>query len=416
MISNIDLWNFLKQKYPNFASQTAKWTKDTFTEKGFEALQRSDLGSVNEFFNLSIRAILNRVEFSNAKDPLDEGDFGESFGTPYGGYLQRIAVNSVKPVSPAFKNLENFTSPDPFVVRKGSVSERFFEQNFDYQSLITIPDDALYKNMFVSEYGISEFVAGLMQGLNNGWILQKYVNKLEALNAYLNSIKYPLKDTQNIYCSVAGTTPTPEELVDIWVKISQNVSALVNAPQTDGFNSFGFASTQNRDSLRILMKQGYKSLFNAYVMTGAYNPEYLALDLPIIEVPNFGGLVPYADSAYTTRAYPVYDTLGTVIGYSQTENSTTVTISFDDVFYSDPNEDVIAIVADRALLFESTQNGYEVEPIRNPRGRYNNYWASAPNNFVGVDPIYNALIFRAGTPTSETTYTQSRTGVAPLVV
>jgi len=413
MISNVDLWNLIREEYPNFASHTAKGTSDLFTARGFEALQRSDIGTLNEFFQLSLRVILNRVDFSNAKDILNEVDFGESFATPYGGYLQRIAVNSVLPVSPAYKGLANGSDPSPFVVKKGELTERFFEQNFDYQALLTIPDESLYKNMFVSEYGMSEVYSGFMQGLANAWTLQKYANKMEAINAYLNSIKYPIKTTQYINVGVAGITPTDTELVDMWTKIKTMISAMVNAPQSGAFNALGYKSTQDRGSLRILMRQGYKPLFEAYVLSGAFHPDYLGLDMPIAEVPNFGGLTPYANVGLTTPLYPVYDSLGTIIGYNTTQGATTVTVEIDDVHWKDPNEDIIAIIADRALVFESTQNGYQVEPIRNPRGLYTNFWASSPNNFVGVDPLYNCLIVRKATEVAET---QTVTNVTTPVV
>lgn len=410
MLSNVDLWNALKQLYPNFRNHTAQWTKDTFTEKGFEALKRSDVGAINEYYLLSLRVLLNRVDYSNAKDLFDNIDFGEAFSSPYGGYLQRIAVNSVKPVNPAWKGLENGQTLDPFVVRRGTMQERFFPQNFDYQSLITIPDESLYKNMFISEYGVSEVYSGFMQALENGWILQKYTNKMECLNAYLNSTEYPLKATQYIDIPVAAETPTADELKYMWVQIQNNLTAMLNNPQSGAYNSLGFESTQNRDSLRFLLKQGYKTLFNTEVLVSAFNPEYLGINLPIAEVPNFGGLKPFKEAAYTTPLYEVYDSLGTVIGYSETEGATTATIDFDAVYWQDPNEDIIGIIADRALIFESTQNGYQVEPIRNPRGLYTNFWASSPNNFVGVDPLYNCLVLRKSTPVSE--YATSRTNTA----
>ena len=52
---------------------------------------------------------------------------------------------------------------------------------------------------------------------------------------------------------------------------------------------------------------------------------------------------------------------------------------------------MIAIIADKGWLFESIQNPYRVEPIRNPAGLYQNYWASAPNNAILVDALYNVV-------------------------
>ena len=139
-VSNVDLWNLLRDKYPNFKNHTSKGTADMFDEKGYEALQRTDVNAINEFYELSLRVMLQMVNISEAKDPFDIADVGENFTNAYGGYIQRIAIPSVKPVSPSWKGLKNGESVDPYVVYKSEAKERFFQANFDYQSLITIPD------------------------------------------------------------------------------------------------------------------------------------------------------------------------------------------------------------------------------------------------------------------------------------
>lgn len=69
------------------------------------------------------------------------------------------------------------------------------------------------KTIFISEYGMSEYIAGILQGMENGWIVQKYENKLEALNAALNSTTYPLANTQVFNLEYANPdAPTAEEL------------------------------------------------------------------------------------------------------------------------------------------------------------------------------------------------------------
>lgn len=54
-ISNAQLWDLARKASPTFKSHTAKATAETFTEKGFEALTRSGLNVINEFFELSLR-------------------------------------------------------------------------------------------------------------------------------------------------------------------------------------------------------------------------------------------------------------------------------------------------------------------------------------------------------------------------
>ena len=433
-LSNAQLWDYCRDKFPNFKSQTAKATAELFTAKGFEQLAQFDSSILNDFFYLSLRVFLQKINVADVKDLLSDQDFGESYDQPYGGYTQRIAINSIKPVSPAYKGLKDGDSPDPFIVRKPETNERFFTANFDYQSVITLPDNDLYKNMFVSENGMSEYMAGIMKGLQNGYILQKYNNKLEALNAGINSVTFPLKASQQYECADL----TSSETIIAFIKLVRDLTdAMVFNPATSMFNAYGFESTQEKSRLRLLVKP---QLLNTIATISKLNsPEDMTLPLKTVRVPNFGGLTPtlavgntynatftgtaggttYTDkkvtvTVATTASTPsvAYGSLGDVKGYSltlagsesnltvkdgeDTLSSPTGTLSFAEnaITFKDPNEDIIAIIADKGYIFENIQNPYVVEPARNPRGRYTSFWASSPNNGIVVDHLYNIVVIR----------------------
>ena len=77
--------------------------------------------------------------------------------------------------------------------------------------------------------------------------------------------------------------------------------------------------------------------------------------------------------------------------------SSAITVQEDAVFWKDPNADVIAVLADKGAVFTQMQGQYSVEPIRNPRGKYTNYWASlAGDNGIYTDYNYNWVVFTAG--------------------
>lgn len=394
-ISNADIWNAIRSKFPSFASHTSEGTAELFTERGFEALKQTDPTALNDFFGLSIRTYLNLVNISHATDRLADNGFGESFQTPYGGVIQRLATFSIKPISPKYRNLENGKSVDPFIVRKPVTAERFWKQNFDYQSMITIQDDFQMKTIFISEYGMSEYMAGILQGMENGWIIQKYENKLEALNAALNSTKHPLLNTQIFSLDYANPdAPTSDELRKTINTIKKAKSALVMGPQTSAFNPYGFTSVQDESRLKLLVRPGFLADLDTEVLYSAFDGSKLSTEVDIIEVPHFGGLKPTTDG--TTPAFPVYDSLGAVTGYSATAGSTSAELEEDSIVWIDPNKDVKAILADKGMIFETIQNNYEVRPINNPAGLYTNYWASAPGNGIYWDPLYNFIVFKTG--------------------
>ena len=390
-ISNADLWNAVRKFSPTFRSHTAEATAELFTEKGFAQITNPDAKILNEFFQLSIRVALQQVNISHAKDPLAEAGFGEAYDQPFGGITQRMAVNSIKPINPAYKNLQDGQSVDPFIVRKPTMSERFYDQNFDYQSVITLQDFNL-KQVFISEYGVSELVAGVMEGLQNGWTIQRYANKLEVLNAAINDAQ--LKATQKVTVDYTGTW-TDAELKEFILAVMNVITSMTVSAQTSAFNMAGFASTQDKGRLKLLVRAGYNNALRVQTLVGAFNPDQLNLGIDVVEVEHFGGIT-YQTSA-GAALYPVYSAYGEEIGHATTSGAQAAEYQTDspDVVAIDPNADVLAVLADSGFMFETMQNEYRVETIHNPRGLYDNYWASAPNNGIHYDRVYNFVVFSA---------------------
>lgn len=393
VISNVELWNAVRANNPTFASHTAEATADLFTERGWSTITQSGMQTLNEFFQLAMPYYLQLVNISHAKDPLEENGVGEYFDAEWGEYIQRMAVNSIKPISPQFRDLVDGSSPDQFVVRKLTVSNRFFQKNYDYQSLMTIPDRWEFKRIFVSPYGYSELMAGLYQGLKNGFILQNYTNKLEVINAAINGAGGALSPYQTV-STVMDDTPTAEQLINFQLAVLNTVELMTTSAQTGNFNSLGFESTQDVSRLKLLVRPGYKANLALHVVRGSYNADTLNLPVDVVVVPHFGGLQPYKEAAFTTKLYPVYDKLGTQIGYNETAGQTEVTVENDEVFWKDPNADTYAVLADKGFIFQTRQNPYTVEPARNAIGLYTNYIATSPDNNIAYDPLYNMVLFK----------------------
>lgn len=422
-VTNAQLWDLARKASPTFKSHTAKATADLFTEKGFEALTRSDINVINEFFELSLRVGFQLMSASKAKNPLAATGLVQIYDTPNGGFVQRIAVGSIKPVSPAFKGLEDYSkggsSVDPYIVRKPESSERFFGQNFDYQSFITIQDYQV-KQIFISEYGMGAYVAGIMEGLRNGYTIQEYENTLECLSKALNSTTYPLQDTQVVnvdtWGSGSGGAIAEADLLSLVKNIKDIATAMDVAPQTSAFNAAKFPTLVEKSDLVLLMRAGIKTEMELKVELGAFNPDRISLPFEVKELESFGGLVP--EDASNNKLQPVYDKLGEVRGYIDAAatingpcfwdsannrwlvNITSGGATADTTFaaepdhWNDPNSDVLAVLIQKGAIFENSQNPYVVRPIQNPRGLYTNYWASRPNNGVNFDYYYTVVVFR----------------------
>ena len=156
--TNAEMWNALRAKYPSFASITSKVTDDFFTERGWGEISRDNIPALNSFYELSMRVAFQKIDIAKIKTRLKDSGLVETYGEENGNYLQRVSMEVIKPVSPAYRGLTNGSSVDPFIVRKPEAKERFFQRNSDYQSMITIQDFQL-KNIFLNTNGMSAFVA-----------------------------------------------------------------------------------------------------------------------------------------------------------------------------------------------------------------------------------------------------------------
>lgn len=394
--SNAQFWDLARRFSPDFKSHTAKKTAADFNEKGFEEIQISGTQILNEFFEISMRVAFQLLNVARAKNPLVDKGLVYVYDTPNGGYVQRMSVNSIKPVSPAYLDIKDGQSIDPFVVRKPQIDERFFQMNFNYQSLITVQEYQL-KTMFINEYGMGELLSGILAGLANGYTIQEYVNTKECMNAALNSTKFPLKDTQVVtLTNWTEHNPTEAQLKELILSIKDTATRMQTVSATGMYNAKGFESIVDADDMVLILRAGIRNQMDVGLMVGAYNPDRLSLPFEVIEIDDFGGIEHYSDAGYTTKVYPVYDSLGAQIGWNTTEDATEATLTDDQVYKKDPNSSVLGMLVQRGAFFENAQNPYTVTPIYNPRGLYTNYIANRPNNGINWDALYNLVVFQSG--------------------
>lgn len=389
--TNQEMIQAILDKFPNALDNMSEYAMQMITSEGFDRVDGIDVMFKDNFLNIAFKFYYQFINVPDVRDNLAINGFGEVYSTPYGGYVERLAMEQVKECNPAYLNLANGQSVDPFVVNIPNTSGRYFKLNDNFQAWITRRDDFNYKQVYTSMYGIDEYFRGLMKVLNNAYTKHRYQLKLEALNQFINGTIAPLQPTQVVETNIS--LDSDEGATDFILKVKNIITIMTTSISTDQFNAVGYDTVQDKSRLKLLIRQGYKNSIDVNTLVGAFNPEYLSLGVDIIEVPNFGGITPYADAEFTTRLYPVYNKDGVQIGFSETDGSTTADYT-GQIYNQDPNLDVIAILADKGLIFESVQNPYQVEPQRNARGRYTNFFASAPNNGLHFDNYFNAVVFK----------------------
>ena len=396
--TNESLWNLLRSKYKSFENITAKATADTFTEKGWSEISRDNINVINSFFELSLKVLFQKLDIAKVNTRLEESGLVEKYGSEYGGFLQRISIESIAPVSPGFINLQNGDSVDPFIVRKPTAKERFFEVgNFQYQSMITIQDFQA-KSIFLDPMGMSSFLAGIMAGLENGYRQQKELNCYKALHECINSTSAPLQDTQKLtLASWTDGAVTEAELLDFLTQLQDTAEEMDIALTQPGYNANGYDTAYNKDDFVVLVRAG---ILNQIKRMKALNVHYEGgdkmLEIPfknVMSVSDFGGSKYYFGDTTDYPLFPHYASNGEVDGWSLSEGGPKEKELKDPaVRHVDEDSAVLAVIAQKGLIFEDFREPYTVQAIHNPRGLYNNYFASQPNATVKYDANYGCII------------------------
>lgn len=386
VISNKEVLALCKDD-PTYKSWTSKLTDEMFTAAGFEELLNNDYRLLSDFFNLSIRVILQKIRTPQPKIPAVYSGIVEEYSNLEGGIFQRINTKLIKPTSPKFRNLVNGGSIDPFVVRKPETDERFYKQNFDYQNFLTIQEIEL-KKMFLNEGGISDYIAGIMKSIDDAYVIQKYEVMREMLSKALNSTRNPLKDSQKIEVPTINELSTNDDMAK-FLQVFQNLATLMDTTVVSGkFNARSYEHGLYKDQYKLLIRSDVLNKIKTTLLATTYHPENLQLPFDVIPVKDFGGLVHTYNG---TACQPVYDDFGAVKGFGTDPDTP---LPEEDLTLVDPNADIEAVLIQKGALFTTAQAPYQTESIYNPAGRYTNFWCSQPNSSFNYDACYDIITFK----------------------
>ena len=392
-VKNSEIFKLCQAYSPQFKSLTAKISAEKLNA-GWEANKNFDPTVVNEWFKVSMKIVLEKVDVATVKNPIEGYGIVENYLDEWGNTAQRIAVGSMKPVSPAFHGLENGDSVDMYKVRKPNLAERFFEQNFDFQNFFTLQEFQI-RTILQSEFGMDQITSGIMAQMENSYTKQRYLNELECLNAGINSTDFPLQDNQVVEVgSWTDASVTDAELLGFIQDVKNVVAAMTLAPSTSAYNAGKFETAINPENLVLLVRPELLTAIQTRLMVGAYNKEDLSLPIDVKPVLNFGGLKPYTMVGnVATDLYPVYNSLGEQIGWNTTAEQTTATVANGEELYEDLNDNVLGIIIQKGTLFTTQQNGVQMIPTPvNARGVYTNYFFNIINAGVHFDYYYNVVL------------------------
>ena len=429
-LTNAELWNACRNADDSFKAVTAEATDSFFTARGFENLANNNPNILGDFYALSIKIHLQRVDFAGVKDLFAEQGFGEGYSGDIGSAIvQRIYQGIMYCIDPAWMNLQDGDSVDQDIVRKGNPEESFWAMNENIANMITIPDRFQYKGLFTSEFGMDTFTTGQSKSIVEGYKLQRSIDKEEALHAAITSKQHPLQATQQYETA----DPTDAASIIAFVKMVRDIVGSLTYSKTGlggKMNAGKFANKVDKGNLKLLMRPELENQLATISKLNA--PEDLTLPIEKVMVESFGGIVPkltanetYAkgtvrvsdDAVPSYDAYkkatdntadakisaningatetPIYTGLGERVGTAYYlaggivtvggTTYTTVYIEKNNARYEDPHEGLLAVIADKGVIFYNELNPVQVEPHRNSRGRYTNLFLSSPDNGIAYD-------------------------------
>ena len=385
---------------PELGKSLSAIGNDIFTEKGFERVQNlpgtDDL--ITRFYEVAMLVGLQKVDHAKFSDPMVEAGLVESYQMSYGAYMQRNRVKRIKNVNPAFlgadgKGLKNGDSIDPYVVRKPEIVQDYYgDPNAFYQNYFSLQDFDL-KLGWISENGVDDVVSAIFEMVDLDRIDVRFALYFKVLNGALHSSETPLTDSQKLeLTSWTDGAPTDAEVRELIELVKNIEESFKLTPTVEQFNAGGFPNKCAFSDLVMLVRSGIKSKIES-VMAYVYGPEYLQFPIRLHPVANFGGLKYYAsdDTSHTTELKPVYDSNGVYTGYYSADGTTTDAVLETECDVVDPNADILAVIAEKGVIFRLEQNPLKVRSIFNPRGEYQNTFFNETGNGIYYNYTKNLI-------------------------
>ena len=398
-LTNAQFLTAVSKVAPEFKEMAAKNSRDVFTEAGFQALQNlpGTEDAVTRFYNMALMVGLQTVEHAKFKDVLASMNILERLQMSMGAYKQENHVQRIKNVNPAFlgkdgKGLKNGDSVDPYVVRKPVIDQDYYGLNWNYQNWFTLQDFDLKLGWITPGDGIQSIVSAIYEMVDLDRIETEYSKFFEVLNGSINSTAHPLTDTQQIKLDSWGENPTDDE-VEALIRVLKNIVEVFDSmPSVDIYNAGQYPNGADASDMTMLVRLGIKSRIDT-LMAYVFGPEYLQFPIKVKAVPNFGGIKHYAasDASFTTELIPVTDKDGVYTGYYSADGTESGQIAGSETVEVDPNKDIIAVIAQKGVIFELIQNEMKVRPIINPRGEYQNTFFNQMNNGINYNHHKNLI-------------------------
>lgn len=399
MLTNEQWYQLVYNNFANFRAIMPKIETGEYETKGVTALSQTP-GAKDMLIGLSYVWTTQQV-YSSGYDTVFHQYVRKWPGT-VGQYIRRINVRGNRPGTAPYNNLENGKSVDMQRVRLNTTDEYFFEYNTRYYNTYTLLDQWQYDQVLNEPYGVSALIPAINRAQAAEYANWQDAMALRALNDGFHDPKKPQNANQKLNVGEFTDWNDQAWLRNFVYTVRKAVTAMTKS-KSGKWNQYGFAYRQPAEDLLLVTKIGLSDALAMQAMTEARSFEKLGLNVELVEVPNFGDLVPYASEESETPLYEVFGQFGEVIGYASTEGATKP--EFVDTSDTKENPENLPLVTwkaqhpeevarlyDRNALFTCGSKGRQVfYAPHNQGGLYQAIHEHDQHVLYGFDQRYNNI-------------------------
>lgn len=402
MVSDLALAQNWARHTTKFKDIASKITQENFLTYGVSAITKNQ-DTVSDFWQINTTWMQDEFMASRSGNIMEsQGGVLTKF-MEYGNTYQRVFMESRPPEDAQYVNLQENKSVDMQVVRKPIVEQRFLRTNANYYNHMTLPGTWATREIIMTGngFGLGIWLAGVMEGMEAEWNEWNFSMETECFYAGTHDSNRPLLQSQTYQIPNLVTDPSTTNIYAVVGLINKLVNYMTDGMRHNGYNSFNYRVPQEKGHLALYVRTGFKAMMGMVPQTVTATTEPLALPVRVIELPHFGGGIPYtswdeATNTYTGRLYPVYGSDGAVIGYAPTEGAATATVQRNDpnIAWYDPDPATGFWLMDDRCINKIITNKREIlAPPFNTTGLYQNYDDVCPNMGFVFDAAYNHIRF-----------------------
>lgn len=388
MATNAEIFNSIRatlsgsfqERIPQMDAQNMKSIGMMITSSNFTA-------EFNEWLNEAVNRIgLVLIRDNTIKNRLSRFVYGTM---EFGDAIEELAVNLIK--GEDYQPGTEGNSIDPFRISNPDVEVTYHKVNSRRKYRITTyPDRA--KKAFLAEGGLMRLINQIVKQLFDAGELDDWYCTKEIFNSYINT---PVDGAINSPYKLEVSEPVDEATGKAFVLAVKNVVTEMTYP-TGKFNLMNLTKMVDPSNLTIFIRANLLNNIDVNVLASAFNRSDLNFTpndsqgfMKMIAMDDFGGM-----TNAVAANLPTYDQYGKMVGYSTTGGvlTPTTTLQESPISLSDPNADVLAIIAEDQFPL-ITRQLERSESIWNPEGLY---W----NNFLhrwsqyGYSGNMNAVIIK----------------------